>query len=133
VNDLRLEVAAAHGLDPEAAQFLDGATLEQLEAQAAKLAELLAASRPADQPEPQPTLADVFANADARKQLRRRTLCAALHPRESQPRDEQGRYARPASFDGGARPLAPRPLTHDQVLAAALAAERARGSRSFTA
>jgi hypothetical protein len=116
MQELRLAAAAAHGLPARAATLLDGDTVEEIEAQAERLAALVAKHNP--NPEPR----TVFEFGRVQKEARRRSLIDALSGHPQQLRDEPGRFAAGAGgFDGGARPLAPaEPLTHEQVLAEAL-------------
>jgi hypothetical protein len=92
--ELRAAVAAEHGLDADAAPFLQGSTVEEVEASAAALAKLLGKR---DEPDP---LADLFAFA-ARKGERQQALVDALTGRAPQRRDGRGRFA--GGFDGGVR------------------------------
>jgi hypothetical protein len=112
---VRRAICEAHGLDWPAAKFLTGDTVPELEQCAARLAELLHKQPPPEQPQRPP---DMFSIAVADKAERKRKLVDALCGRFPQPRDEQGRYIRPATdFSGGAResvPLAPE--SHEQTL-----------------
>jgi hypothetical protein len=114
--ELRRAVAADHGLDERAARLLVGATVEELEASAAALARLIRERR--EEPEPAPASpADVFGAARRAKDARKRALLNALTSAAPQRRDERGRFAGTASFDGGARQsVESRPETHDQTL-----------------
>ena len=116
---VRRAICEAHGLDWPAAKFLTGDTIPELEQSAARLADLLHKERP---PEPSHQPPSIFEVAAAEKAERKRTLVNALCGRFREPRDEQGRYTRPAvSFDGGARTTVPRRQTHEEWLADALA------------
>jgi hypothetical protein len=84
-----------HGLDADAALFLQGSTVEEVEASAAVLAKLLRKRDELDTP------ADLFAGAAARKAERQQALVDALTGRAPQRRDGRGRFA--GGFDGGAR------------------------------
>jgi hypothetical protein len=115
VDEVRRSVAAQHGLPEQAISFLTGETLTEIEASAARLAELLAARHQSD-PEPELEQTDdpltyAITNAPALKRQRQAALLAALHP-EPQLRDSTGKFASQPSggFDGGARArLTPRP------------------------
>lgn len=128
LDALRRELVAERGLDPDAARFLDGTTVDELERQADALAALAAAMPTREQAQRDP-LADALARGPADKQRRQRALLDALHrPPPPAARDEHGRYVtRDGSFDGGARRgTAPRePESHDQWLARALATRSA--------
>jgi hypothetical protein len=138
--ELRLAVAAAHGLDEEAAGFLVGETVEELDRSARALSQLIGAagspepSAIADVAEQERTapLADLLADPAGQKKRRQRALLATLHPRR-QPRDESGRWtaSKPSTgFDGGARALVPTKeppeVEHSRWLLARL--EAARGA-----
>jgi hypothetical protein len=114
---VRAAVAAAHGLPEQAADFLSGESLHELEQSAQSLAQLLAEHRPRDaeaSPPPDPIM-----TALASKAARKRELADRLLGRVPQPRDETGRFAT-ASFDGGARPSVPVPkdpvAEHDRLV-----------------
>lgn len=104
--EVRQFVAAEQGLDAEAAEFLAGSTVSELEANAAALAKLLGTAA-AQEPEPAPRPPDPFSGAAERKAARQRDLVRSLHGGQQQ-RDEHGRFVSPsrasgAGFDGGAR------------------------------
>jgi hypothetical protein len=130
LDELRREVAAVHGLPPAAASFIAGQTLEELEASAAKLAELIGAAGARPEQERAEPLADVFGNTARRKQEQQRALVEALHGRPQQPRDERGRFAS-SGFDGGARESVPhrRPpeREHDELIVSLSRLRRAYG------
>jgi hypothetical protein len=108
LDGLRAEVAAAHGLDADAAGFLTGSTVEEVEESAVALVKLLGERGQAED-----VGADLFTRAAAQKARRKETLLAALSGPAPQPRDAGGRYA---SFDGGARTPAPSPESHGDWL-----------------
>jgi hypothetical protein len=119
---LRRFVAAEHGLDWRAANLLQGATVDELERSAEKLANLIGSHREEEE-EPAPT--DIFRAARQATAERKHGLGMLLSGRE-QPRDTIGRYSKPADgFSGGARQPVPRRETHEQFLADALADGRA--------
>jgi hypothetical protein len=101
--ELRQAIAAEHGLDHEAARFLTGATLAELEQSASALARLLAERRE-EEPEPVPVpvpVQDFFAAAAEAKARRKAELAAIFTGRApEQPRDAKGRWI---GFDGGVR------------------------------
>jgi hypothetical protein len=104
VDAVREAVAARHGLSAEAASFLSGSTVEEIEQSAEQLARFVDEHGRREEPAP-PTLDPISAAlADKRAQKRRLAEWLTASPKPSQPRDEQGRYA---SFDGGARPSLP--------------------------
>src|SRR5215471_11033292 len=124
-EDARTIVAAEHGLDQEAAQFLTGETVEEIQASAVALAQLIGRSAdrvPDDAPAVDPITAGLRAKAE-----RKASLHALLTGRSPQPRDEQGRYT---GFEGGAMKSVPRPRDqlreHGQLIA-----EMAAISRTF--
>jgi hypothetical protein len=120
---VRRAVCEAHGLPWTAAKFIDGPTLAEMEQNASRLTDLLGKQ---PQPEQPPRPPSIFEIAAAQKAEQKRTLVNALCGRFPQPRDEQGRYTRPAvSFDGGARTTVPPRQTHEEWLADALADKRA--------
>jgi hypothetical protein len=100
---LRELVAREHGLPEEAASFLTGGTLEEIEISAGALLALLSSRPEPAKPEP-PT--NIFAAAAAEKQARQRALVEMLHGKPSPSRDERGRFVS-AGFDGGARQSVP--------------------------
>ena len=129
LETLRFDLAAERGLGPDAARFLVGETVAEVEASAAKLASLIGSA-----PEPAESLMGLFGHAPAEKQQRQRALIAALHGRREQPRDPStGRWATgPFSFDGGARqPMAPPPESHDAWLTRVLASRAADAGAHF--
>jgi hypothetical protein len=113
---LRRIVAADHGLDAEAANFLTGSTLSELEASAAALTKLLGKQH--EQEEEQEREAGFFERAAAPKAEQKRALAAIFTGRARQPRDEQGRWTEQVvDFHGGARQsVPPPPETHGQTL-----------------
>jgi hypothetical protein len=127
---VRRAICEAHGLDWAAAKFLTGDTVPQLEASAARLADLLGKQRPPEPPQRPSTLFDVAA---AEKAERRRTLVNALCGQFPQPRDQQGRYAKPATdFSGGVRESVPLPPeSHEQMLTRVLRTGEANVGRNF--
>ena len=128
VDEVRRAVAQANGLPEQAASLLVGTTLEELEASAGQLAELLTAHQADPGPGPeqseQETMADVIARASFEKRERQAALLASLHQPQQpeQPRDEQGKFTARGSggFGGGARPLVPAPKDpvqeHDAIV-----------------
>ena len=118
---VREAVAARHGLGPEAASFLSGENISELEASAEVLKRLIATKqteRTDATAEGEPV--GFFAAARAAKQERQKRLAAILTQRPERPRDEAGRFAR-GGFDGGARPssipAASDPVAeHDQTI-----------------
>jgi hypothetical protein len=124
-------IAAHHGLGPDAARFLNGETVDELEAQAADLAKLLGA-HPEREPEPEPQPANPFAAlfGNREKHRRERAIIAAVTGR-TRPRDPRGRFTAlvttpvkaPARnlFDAGPRTPPPLPPpSHDEWLVAVL-------------
>lgn len=101
--ELRVDVAARHGLDERAAGFLSGETVAAMEASARSLAELFAHRR---DPAPEESLSDVIARSLSEKEQRKRALEQALHGPRRPERDAHGRFT---GFDGGARGSQPRP------------------------
>jgi hypothetical protein len=104
-DDLRSAIALAHGLDQDAATFLTGETIEQLEQSADQLARLVETHHQESEPAPQ---VDPITAALQDKARRKRELADTIIGRPRQPRDEHGRYAS-TGFDGGARASLPRP------------------------
>jgi hypothetical protein len=100
-GELRRLVARQHGLDQEAARFLTGATLAELEQSASALAQLLA-ERGEEEPEPEPVPVQYFFTAAAEARRKRKAELAAIFTGRApeQPRDAKGRWI---GFDGGAR------------------------------
>jgi hypothetical protein len=113
VDEVRRSVADAHGLPEAAVSFLTGETLTEIEASAARLAELLAGRSGPEPEESEPeSMADVIAKSIIEKKQRQAALIGALHPDPPQLRDADGKFASKPSggFDGGARArLAPSP------------------------
>jgi hypothetical protein len=134
LQSLRRDTAAAHGLSANAARFLTGTTLAEIEAEAGKLARLIDASgEPPAQESSADAGPDLFGRMAESKASRKQAL-AALFAGGSQPRDEAGRFATrtTASFDGGARQAPPpRPPTHDELLGAILRERLADRGVSF--
>jgi hypothetical protein len=88
----RRQVAAAHGLDADAANSLTCSTIEEVDASAVAFVRLLGAH--AEQREQEAVAGpDLFADAAAAKARRKRELVAQLAGRLAQPRDEAGRFA----------------------------------------
>jgi hypothetical protein len=108
VNDLdqaRQAVAEAHGLDEAAAGFLTGGTIQEMDQSAHALMRLLG-ERHHREPEPEPEQQPDGLRAalsSARKTEEKRRLVELLHGRQAPVRDERGRFATTAGFDGGAR------------------------------
>jgi hypothetical protein len=130
LDELRHQVAAMHGLPEQAAGFLSGETLTEIEASADALARLFAVSAPETGQTPEPdALTYAITNASTVKAARQRALVDALHPRPQPSRDEQGRFA---SFDGGFRggaPVTGSPETeHSQLIVSLALRARAYGS-----
>jgi hypothetical protein len=104
-DDPREIVAAEHGLDERAARFLSGETVEEMEASAAALAELIGRRVRGGRAAP---AADPISTALASKSSRKAERHALFTGRAPQRRDEQGRFTSSGGFDGGARkPVAP--------------------------
>lgn len=101
LDELRHEIAAIHGLNEDAIQFLTGETLTGIEASALALVKLGARR------EPQPPTGPFTPGPE--KAARQRQLLAALHGHPAPERDERGRYTAStrAGFDGGARTPVP--------------------------
>jgi hypothetical protein len=119
LDQLRRAVAREHRLPARAASFLAGTTLDEVEASAHAFAKLLDEGREPEQSRPP----SIFEFAAAERDERRRLLVSALCGRPVQPpRNEQGRYARPArGFSGGARqPVPLTPESHEQTLSRVL-------------
>ncbi len=115
LDALRVEVAAAHGLDEGAAPFLVGSTLVEIEQSAQELVGLIGSAN-----DPHPASAPFAGLVDPRlKAERKRALARLLIGPPAQPRDEHGRFAA-RGFDGGARtPAAIRESPerqHDQLV-----------------
>lgn len=113
--ELRATIAADFGLSGEAARFLVGSTVAELESSAASLVRLVGQNE--RQESPATPAADLFAGAGAAKVARQRAPIDSLTGR-AQSRDEHGRFASGSGFDGGARASQPvrAPETHDQTL-----------------
>lgn len=115
-DELRLDIARAHGLPDDATLFLTGTTIDTLEHQAATLAKIIRAGND-EQPAP---ATNPFTQGPAGKAARQRNLLAALHAPPPQERDERGRYTS-SGFDGGARQTVPAPrdpeADHNALLA----------------
>lgn len=131
LDQLRSEVATSRGLTPSAASFLDGTTLEQIEAQATALARLLGEN--ADRREREVALGhDMFSIAATAKQVRKQALAAMFTGRALQARDEVGRFAT-GGFDGGARqslPIAKSPeQAHGELVGHLVGLRRIYGGR----
>jgi hypothetical protein len=130
---LRRLVATEYGLEPEAATFLTGSTLDELDASAAELVRLLRKRREQEQPAAGQGL---FADAVAATARRKRELTALFCGRAPQPRDERGRFARTSGgFDGGVRgePVPhrrPPELEHNDLVVRMAELSRAFGRRS---
>jgi hypothetical protein len=103
LDAVRHEVAAARGLDAQAARFVHGETVEELEDSADRLASLL--NREPTQA--RAAVPDLFSTATKEKAARNDALVAMFSGRQPQQRDEAGRYA--SGFDGGARRPLPAP------------------------
>jgi hypothetical protein len=129
VNELRRLVADAHGLDPEAAKFLTGSTLTEVEESAATLARLIAERHEQETAAAPP---GPFTNMAAERARRKAALTAIFTGRPVQPRDEQGRYARAGEFHRGAREPAPtKPRSHNETLLEVLARRSADAGGRF--
>lgn len=115
-DELRLDIARAHGLPDDATLFLTATTLDTLEHQAAALAKIIGTSNVEEQPAP---ATNPFTQGPAGKAARQRNLLAALHAPPPQERDERGRFT--SGFDGGARQPVPTPrdpeADHNALLA----------------
>jgi hypothetical protein len=122
---LRRLIATEYGLEPEAATFLIGSSVEELEQSAAQLAALLGKER---EPEREPSFIE---QARVAKAERKRQLTLALTGR-AQPRGDRGRWASTASFGGGARtPLPAQRETHEQTLTRVLRTREADAGATF--
>lgn len=131
LGELQQAIAAEHGLPPEAAAFLTGATIEAVEASAVALGKLLGAVHVSEEP-PADREPDFFTVAVAAKAERQQALVDAITGRVPQRRDARGRFAiAGGSFDGGARqPVSGPPPSHDEWLSDVLRHRRADvGSR----
>jgi hypothetical protein len=126
-TELRQVVASEHGLDPEAAKFLAGSTLSELDESAAALAKLLGERR---EQEPA-SVPDFFTSAATAKAERQRALLDIVTGRmPEQPRDKRGRFT--SGFDGGARPAVPPPAeSHDETLVRILRSREADSGAGF--
>jgi hypothetical protein len=120
---LRRLVAAEHGLDPTAAKFLIGTTIEELEVSADALACLFAArGRPEQEDVAVP---NGFAGAAQNKEDRKRALIGVLTGR-ARTMTETDATRPTGGFDGGARPMELRhPESHDELVARLLLEQRA--------
>jgi hypothetical protein len=100
LDEVRREVAAQRGLSVEAAGFLVGQNLEEIEESADALGRLMAEHA---EPEPeQPEAANIFAVASAAKIARQRAIVQMFSGRATrQPRDQAGRFT--FAMDGGFR------------------------------
>jgi hypothetical protein len=108
LDAIKVAVAARHGLSDDAARFLVGQDVEQIEQSAGALGRLIAAHGKPIEPEPDPQTTNFSAAARAEKAKRQTALVRMLttgSPKQQQPRDSAGRFA---SFDGGARSPVPR-------------------------
>jgi hypothetical protein len=114
LDSLRIDIAATRGLGADAAKFLDGTTLAEIESQADALAQVIGASGERCEHD-DVAGADVFTIALQEKARRKATLAALFSGRAAQPRDDAGRYARATSFDGGARQPIPAAKSPEQA------------------
>jgi hypothetical protein len=122
LRELRALVATEHGLPPKAATFLTGTTLVELYASATKLARLIE-----ERTDPGP-----FTDMAAARARRKAQLASIFAGGTPQPRDDAGRYARPAEFHRGAREPAPQPPeSHDRWLVRALRSRAADRGAQF--
>ena len=101
MDEIRALVAAERGLSPDAAAFLTGSSLAELEASADGLVALVS-TQPSQEERP-----DLLTAARAEKARRKQELLTALGRKKQPRRDALGRYA--GSFDGGARRPVPAP------------------------
>jgi hypothetical protein len=136
IESLRSGVAVARGLGADAAAFLTGTTLGQIEASADALASVLDEHgvRHEQESTAGPGLFTEIAAAQAR---RKQALAELLCGRAPQPRDELGRYAKSGtSFDGGARrsvPIAKSPeQAHGELLGQLITASRTFRGTTFS-
>lgn len=132
LDEVKREVAAAHGLGADAISFIGGTTVEQIEANAAAFARLVHAGGANQQPEPAGR--NIFAEATAQKAARKAELRRLFTGRPTrQPRDEDGRFS---GMDGGARTRVPTPRSpereHGELVAGLAALARTFG-RPFSA
>jgi hypothetical protein len=110
VDELRAGLCAAYGLPEGSEGFLTGDTVDEVEASAARFADLVAAHREHAPVQDEDLLVHALTNAPELKAARQQALVEALHGRPQQPRDESGRFAASGGFDGGAR----QPLAHQR-------------------
>jgi hypothetical protein len=112
--EVREAVAHRHGLGADAAAFLTGSTLDELDASAGLLAELVAEHRG-----PEPTTntgPGTFADLIAAKRRRKQELAALFAGQPAQPRDDRGRFAATDYSRGARRPAPSPPESHDETL-----------------
>jgi hypothetical protein len=116
---LKREVAVQRGLGVDAARFLSGEALDQIEQSAAELSALVEMH---GRQQPEPAQVDPITAALASKAQQKRALAETILGRPQQARDERGRYtSRTVSFDGGARGSTVQPprdvvREHDEVI-----------------
>jgi hypothetical protein len=126
---LNYGVSAEFG-GPDAAAFLTGSTVEELEASADGLGRLIAEHRERSEPEPDPATPDLLTEARTAQRERTARLAAMFTGRPKPPGQSRNELGRFASFDGGARAPVPAPRDphqeHDQVILG-LATMRALG------
>jgi hypothetical protein len=123
IEELRAAVADAYRLPRGSEAFLAGTTVDELEENASRFANLLGTTHEQKpKPNPDPAQGDplghILAHHHTEKHRRQRALVAALHGRPEQPRDATGRFV--AGFDGGARAPFPQRRSpeeeHDEVI-----------------
>lgn len=123
-GELHELVATERGLPDGSATFIEGETLEEIEASASAFAKLLEERR-----EPATNLLTAASIAKAERQ---RVFVASLTGRTPhQRRDERGRFAS-GGFDGGARPAVPLPPeSHGEMLVRLLRSREADRGAAF--
>jgi hypothetical protein len=128
--EIREVVADRHQLPDGSARFLIGDTVDELEASASELAELVGERRESEPiVAPAPTFVDLVAASRARKQ--QLAALFAGQPARAQPRDQQGRFAA-VDFSRGARQSTPpEPPTHEQTLTRLFRSGEANARRSL--
>jgi len=129
---LRGEVAAAQGLPANAASFIQGESVGELETSASKLAKLIDTQGVREQPRAVDPVAGLLTRGASVKAQHSRQLLQSLHGIPTRPRDERGRF-KGGGMDGGARRSLPpsRPESHEQWLTRVLRSGSADRGASF--